>query len=99
VIPEARFVFETMGPRLQYFQIGNEVDQFVNYRLREATEWNTERYLHEWLVIARAVQNALPRAKFGLPDVASDVKWLTRIAEQWPAVNDKPRVTTLSHHH
>ena len=42
VIPEARFVFETLGPRLKYFQIGNEVDQFTNYRLRERTEW-TER--------------------------------------------------------
>jgi hypothetical protein len=98
-VPEARFVFETLGPRLQYFQIGNEVDNFVNYRLREPTEWNTDRYLDEWLVIARAVQRALPRAKFGLPDVAWDVTWLKRIADLWPAVKDKPHVTTLSHHH
>ncbi len=98
-IPEARFVFEILGPRLQYFQIGNEVDRFVNYRLREPAEWNPDRYFDEWLVIARAVQRALPQAKFGLPDVAGDVKWLTRIAELWPAVKDKPNVTTLSHHH
>jgi hypothetical protein len=99
VVPEARFVFETLGPRLQYFQVGNEVDQFVNYNLRERTEWNTDRYLEEWLVIARAVQRALPQARFGLPDVAGAVAWLTRIAELWPAVQDKPNVTTLSHHH
>jgi len=98
-IPEARFVFETLGPRLQYFQIGNEVDRFINYRLREPTEWNPDRYFDEWLAIARAVQRALPRAKFGLPDVAGDVKWLTRIADLWPDVKDKPNVTTLSHHH
>ncbi len=99
VIPEARFVFETLGPRLQYFQIGNEVDLFTAYKLRERSEWSADRYFDEWLVIARAVQRALPGAKFGLPDVATDVKWLTRIADVWPAVKDKPNVTTLSHHH
>lgn len=45
------------------------------------------------------MQRELLRAKFGLPDVAGDVKWLTRIADLWPAVKDKPDVTTLSHHH
>jgi hypothetical protein len=99
VIPEAKFVFETLGPRLKYFQIGNEVDQFTNYRLRERADWGPDRYFDEWLVIARAVQRVLPRAKFGLPDVAVDVKWLTRVADLWPALKDKPNVTTLSHHH
>ncbi|HLK48577.1 MAG TPA: hypothetical protein VKT49_10610 [Bryobacteraceae bacterium] len=98
-IPEARFVLETLGPRLQYFQIGNEVDNFIRYKLREPAEWNTDRYLEEWLVIARAVERALPEARFGLPDVASDVTWLTRIADLWAAVKQKPNVTTLSHHH
>jgi len=98
-IPEARFVFETLGPRLQYFQIGNEVDNFVNYKLREPAEWNTDRYLDEWLMMARAVQRALPGARFGLPDVARDVTWLERIADRWPAVENRPTVTTLSHHH
>ena len=99
VLPEARFVYETLGPRLQYFQIGNEVDMFNSYRLREPAEWNADRYFNEWLTIARAVQRTLPGAKFGLPDVARDVTWLTRVAELWATVNDKPNVTTLSHHH
>ena len=47
VIPEAQFVFQTLGPRLEYFQIGNEVDNFVNYRLREPAEWNAERHTSE----------------------------------------------------
>jgi hypothetical protein len=98
-LPEARFVFETLGPRLQYFQVGNEVDNFVRYKLREPAEWNTDRYFDEWLTIARAVQHILPQAKFGLPDVAGDVTWLKRIADLWPEVKDKPNVTTLSHHH
>ena len=98
-VAEARFVANTLGPRLQYFQIGNEVDLFPVYHLRDGDTWNANAYLKEWLVIARAVQKALPAAKFGLPDVASKVDWLTTIADQWPGIADKPTVTTLSHHH
>jgi hypothetical protein len=98
-VSEAQFVFKTLGPRLQYFQIGNEVDQFIQYHLRDADTWNVDTYLQQWLVIARAVQKAIPAARFGLPDVASKVEWLTQIAAQWSAVADKPHVTTLSHHH
>ncbi len=96
---EARFVAQTLGPRLQYFQVGNEVDRFIIYKLREPAEWNPKTYMAEWLAIARAVQRAVPTAKFGLPDVASDMTWVTGIAELWPDVKDKPNVTTLSHHH
>ena len=98
-LPEAEFVYKTLGPRLQYFQIGNEVDMFNRYRLREPETWNVNAYLQQWLVIARAVQKAIPGAKFGMPDVANDVKWLTATADQWANVADKPHVTTLSHHH
>jgi hypothetical protein len=98
-LPEAQFVFETLGPRLEYFQIGNEVDNFPQYRLRERATWNADAYLQEWLIIARAVQKAIPGAKFGLPDVAANASWLTRVAEQWNAVTDQPNVITLSHHH
>lgn len=98
-LPEAKFVFQTLGPRLEYFQIGNEVDNFPQYHLREKAEWNADAYLKEWLPIARAVQKAIPTAKFGMPDVSSDTRWLTRIAEVWETLDDKPNVTTLSHHY
>ena len=98
-VPEAQFVYRTLGERLQYFQIGNEVDYFVLYRLREADTWNVTLYLQQWLTIARAVQTSIPGAKFGLPDVASKVEWLSAIADQWSGVEEKPHVTMLSHHH
>ena len=98
-LPEAQVVYKTLGPRLQYFQIGNEVDMFNRYHLRDADTWNASVYLQQWLVIARAVQKAIPGAKFGMPDVANDVKWLTAVADQWGSVEDKPHVQTLSHHH
>jgi hypothetical protein len=34
-----------------------------------------------------------------MPDVASNVSWLTEIADQWPSIQAPPRVTTLTHHY
>ena len=97
-LPEAEFVYETLGPKLLSFQIGNEVDLFYRH-LRDKATWNVDTYLQQWLAIARAVQKACPRAVFGMPDVAADVTWLPQIAERWAAVPDKPNVKTLSHHY
>jgi hypothetical protein len=95
---EGEFVAQTLGASLEYFQIGNEVDLF-NRHLRDPQTWNAKTYLDEWLTLARAVSASVPGAKFGLPDVASNVDWLTQIAAMWPSIANPPRVTTLSHHH
>jgi hypothetical protein len=95
---EAAFVAKTLGESLQYFQIGNEVDLFERH-LRDPKTWSPKTYLDEWLAIARAVTTRVPGAKFGLPDVASDVGWLTQIAEIWPSIQSPPHLTTLTHHY
>jgi hypothetical protein len=95
---EAVFVAETLGDRLQYFQIGNESDLFYRH-LRDPKTWSAETYLEEWLTLARAIAARVPAAKFGMPDVASNVSWLTEIADRWPSIQSPPRVTTLSHHY
>ena len=95
---EAEYVAKTLGDRLQYFQIGNEVDLFSRH-LRDPKTWNAKTYLDEWLSITRAVIKAVPDAKFGMPDVAANVGWLTQIAEMWPSVQTPPHVTTLTHHY
>jgi hypothetical protein len=95
---EAEYVAKTLDERLQYFQIGNEADLF-SHHLRDPQTWNAKTYFDEWLAIARAVTRAVPGAKFGMPDVASNVGWLTQIAEMWPSVQDPPHVTTLTHHY
>jgi hypothetical protein len=95
---EAVFVAETLGDRLQYFQIGNEADLFDRH-LRDPKTWSAETYLEEWLTLARAIAARVPAAKFGMPDVASNVSWLTEIADRWPSIQAPPRVTTLSHHY
>jgi hypothetical protein len=95
---EAVSVSETLGTRLQYFQIGNEADLFDRH-LRDPKTWSAKTYLEEWLTLARAIAARVPAAKFGMPDVASNVSWLTEIADQWPSVQSPPRVPTLTHHY
>lgn len=95
---EADFVAKTLGNRLQYFQIGNEVDLF-GHHLRDPKTWNAKTYLQEWLKLARAVQAKVPDAKFGMPDVAGSVNWLTEIAEEWNSVENPPHVIRLTHHY
>jgi hypothetical protein len=95
---EAEFAAKTLGGSLKYFQIGNEVDMFDRH-LRDPKTWSVNTYLDEWLTLARAITERVPEAEFGLPDVASNVGWLTAIAERWPSIENPPHVTTLTHHH
>jgi hypothetical protein len=96
---EAAFVGETLGASLQYFQIGNEADFFGRHNMRDPKTWSAKTYLEEWLTLARAVTSRVPGAKFGMPDVGSEVAWLTEIADLWPSIQNPPHVTTLSHHY
>jgi len=95
---EAVFVAETLGDRLQYFQIGNEADLFDRH-LRDPKTWSAKTYLQEWLALSRAIAAGVPTAKFGMPDVASKVSWLTEIVDEWPSIQNPPHVTTLTHHY
>jgi hypothetical protein len=95
---EAAFVAETLGDRLQYFQIGNEADLFDRH-LRDPKTWSAKTYLEEWLTLAHAIAARVTTAKFGMPDVASNVSWLTEIADQWPSIQSPPHVTTMTHHY
>lgn len=95
---EAAFVANTLGKRLQYFQIGNEADLFDRH-LRNPKTWSAKTYLQEWITLARAIAARVPATKFGMPDVASNASWLTEIAEEWPSIQSPPQVTTLTHHY
>jgi hypothetical protein len=95
---EAEYVAETLAGSLQYFQIGNEPDLYGG-RLRDEQTWSAKTYLAEWLALARAVAARVPEARFGMPDVASHVSWLTEIADGWAGIENPPRVVTLTHHY
>jgi hypothetical protein len=70
-----------------------------NRHLRDPKTWGVDEYFKEWVPLALAVQKAVPGAKFGMPDVASDVSWLPKIADRWPSLAEQPNVITLSHHY
>ncbi len=95
---EAEFAARTLGARIEYFQIGNEADLFGRH-LRDQKTWSDRTYLDEWLKMARAITARVPAAKFGLPDVASNLQWLTDIADWWPSIQNAPHVTALTHHY
>ncbi len=95
---EAAFVAKTLGPKLQYFQIGNEVNLFYRH-LRDPQTWSPQTYLAEWLTLVRAIVARVPAARFGMPDVDRDTSWLLPIAKAWGSVTNKPHVTTLTHHY
>jgi hypothetical protein len=95
---EASFVADALGESLQYLQIGNEVDLFGRH-LRDPKTWSPKTYLDEWLAMARAIAARMPEAKFGMPDVAANVAWLTEIADLWQSIQNPPHVTTLTHHY
>ncbi len=95
---EAAFVAQVLGAKLQYFQIGNEADLFARH-LRDPKTWSAKTYLDEWLSMAHAIATRVPNAKFGMPDVASQIDWLMEIAGTWTSIPNPPRVTTLTHHY
>ncbi|MGA2907799.1 MAG: hypothetical protein ABSE36_08870 [Terracidiphilus sp.] len=95
---EAQFVSKTLGARLQYFQIGNEVNLFGRH-LRDPQTWSAQTYLAEWLTLARAIAVRVPGARFGMPDVTDDISWLPQIANAWSSVENPPHVTRLTHHY
>ena len=82
---EAAYVAKALGPKLLYFQIGNEPDFYkdINNLLRPAG-WDFPDYLNEWSAIADAVSRRVPDAKFGGPDVGSSADWVVRFAQEVP---------------
>lgn len=95
---ETEFAVRTLGSRLEYFQIGNEADLFGRH-LRDPRTWSAKTYLEEWLKLARAIVARVPDARFGMPDVASDITWLTDVAGEWSSIENPPHVTTITHHY
>jgi len=82
---EAAYVAKALGPKLLYFQIGNEPDFYKdsNNLLRPAG-WDFPDYINEWSAIADAVIRRVPDAKFGGPDVGSSADWVVRFAQEAP---------------
>ena len=82
---EAAYVAKALGPKLAYFQIGNEPDFYKEpNNLLRPPGWDFPDYLNEWTAIAEAVVQRVPDAKFGGPDVGSSADWVVRFAQEAP---------------
>ena len=90
---EAKFVHETMGPRLIALQIGNEPDRYGKQGFRPST-WNFDAYLAQWLQFARAIRRHVHGVRFGAPDIASNISWVVDFAEK-----ARKEAIFLTYHH
>lgn len=79
---EASFVSRVMGDRLIAFQIGNEDDQFGGMPFFRARGYNFDAYYEDYLNFVAGVRKVVPNAKFGGPDVATNMDWVQRFAEK-----------------
>jgi hypothetical protein len=99
---EALFVSKTLGPKLEYFQIGNEADRFAStIRDPKVTghPWTADAFLDEWLTFAKAIIARVPNAKFGLPDVASNAVWIGTIGDRLANDPIRSHVACITHHY
>ncbi len=99
---EAAFVAKTLGPRLEYFQIGNEADRFAS-TIRDPKltghPWDVDAFLAEWLTFAHAILSAVPNARFGMPDVASNAQWFATIGTRLASDPIRAHIACMSHHY
>lgn len=94
---EAAFVAKTLGAKLLYFQVGNEVDLFD--RSVRPKGWTVDEYFAEWLRFARAITERVPAAQFSAPDVSGKMSWVSRFAELLKATENAPKVAAITHHY
>ncbi len=98
---EAAFVTKTLGARLEYFQVGNEADRFGS-TIRDPKTWGVDAFLDEWIRFAQAILKAVPTARFGMPDIASNAKWFEGIGTRLATPEMAPlakHIECLTHHY
>ena len=97
---ESAYVARALGPKLLYFQIGNEPEYYrdANNGLR-APDWNFDKYLVQWSAMARAVLTRVPEARFGGPDVGSNAQWVIRFAQEAPKLLPGRIVAATGHYY
>ena len=97
---ESAYVARALGPKLLYFQIGNEPEYYrdANNGLR-ASDWNFDKYMVQWSAMARAVLARVPAARFGGPDVGSNAQWVVRFAQEAPKLFPDRIVAATGHYY
>jgi hypothetical protein len=78
---EADFVARTIGPRLLALQFGNEPDWFHDDDPQH-TRWTYGHYFDRWQQFYKAVHARVPQAPIAGPDIATEMDWVRKFAEQ-----------------
>jgi hypothetical protein len=81
---EATYVAKTLGDRLICFQIGNEPD--MDHAQGSKDRWTFDHYWERWQICRDAVKEAVPGARFAGPDIAKELEWITKMADQRPEI-------------
>ncbi len=96
---EAAYVRQKLGPRLAFFQIGNEPDLYQKASNgSRPPRWGFDDYVREWLAFAEAVSARVPDARFGGPDTAAASDWVVRFGNEVAPKLGK-RLVALSGHY
>lgn len=95
---EAAYVHQVLGDKLEYFQVGNEADRFGS-TIRDPKTWSADTFLDEWLTFAHAILERVPKAKFGMPDIASNAKWFQTIGDRLASNGIRRQISCLTHHY
>ncbi len=96
---EAVFAAKVLGPKLEYFQVGNEADRFGS-TIRDPKTWFCRYLLRRVAVRLQVIRaNVLPGAQFGLPDTAGNPEWYAVVVNRLLALKDRPEVGALTHHY
>ncbi len=95
---EAAHVARVLEDRLEFFQIGNEPDDYneASHRTRPPN-WGFDDYLKEWTGFAETIAASVPEVRLGGPDTGS-FDWAIRFGEELPAAIDS-RVVALTKHY
>jgi len=98
---QAVFVSQALGPKLEYFKLGNEPDFYGILGRRDKATWTADAYFDDWLAMAHAIQAKLPNARFGLPDTTNHVSWFSTLVKRLIALPpaQRPNVCALTHHY
>ena len=96
---EAAYVAQKIGDRLEFFQIGNELDLYIKAsNSTRPPAWSFTDYVREWSGFAEAIVARVPNARFGGPDVAASSDWVTQFSEEVPT-SIAPRLVALTGHY
>lgn len=98
---QAVFVSQALGPKLEYFKLGNEPDFYAILGRRDRATWTADAYFDDWLAMAHAIQSKVPNARFGLPDTTNHVSWFATLVKRLIALppDQRPNVYALTHHY